>query len=74
MGQTCRGLDVALLGTFAHQHGFHVSDDANATEHQVFQSRYGHCRPPANKKEQTARPPHGEPVRLKKCLSLHLIA
>jgi len=69
MGQTCRGLDVALLGTFAHHAGFHASQDANATEHQGFQSRYGHCRPPAIKKEQTANPPHSEPVRLKKCFA-----
>jgi hypothetical protein len=69
MGQTCRGLDVGLLGTFAHQFGFHTNEGANATEHQGFQRRHCHGRPPANKNEQTADPPHSGSVRLKNARS-----
>jgi hypothetical protein len=52
-GRGCRhGLPGGLAGTNALPDERAVVDDANATQHQVFQLQLSHGRPPAIKKEK----------------------
>jgi hypothetical protein len=47
IGQVCRGLTMGRRRNQAHAIGDHVTNDANATQHQGFEFDRGHCKPPA---------------------------